>query len=122
MGDSRTFCHTVTRPKEGVPALQKLAVTAVGVTLTSKSRPMPPPMRKSHSLQLTPEASHARPMHSGGGEAAARRRLMPTGPERAQRVRRLAVRWERRTEIAWEETVVFERGVVRKEMACSTAS
>jgi hypothetical protein len=24
--------------------------------------------------------------------------------------------------MAWEETVVFERGVVRKEMACSTAS
>lgn len=24
--------------------------------------------------------------------------------------------------MAWGETVVFERGVVRKEMACSTAS
>lgn len=40
---------------------------------------MPPPMRKSHSDQLTPEASHARAMHSGGGvEEARRRRISKT--------------------------------------------
>jgi hypothetical protein len=37
---------------------------------------MPPPMRKSHSDQLTAEASQARAMQSGGGNEDARRKTI----------------------------------------------
>jgi hypothetical protein len=80
-------------------------------------------MRKSHSDQLTPEASQARAITSGGGKEAARRRLILYERELVAVLSwvRLPYKWAWRMVMALGATVVRERGVVRKEIAWSMA-